>query len=282
MPPRPERRTVIGVFPCFGARSGVSAYFRASAPRASYRYRRISLLLRPERRTGVSDRIGIFPCFCVPSRVPAYQRISLLLRPERRTGVSSAYFHASAPRAAYRRIGVFHRLPPPGAVLAHCRISLLHDPPGAGTSEHCRSGTAYRRFPSLRPSERRIGVFPRRSAYRRTGVSAYRRKAVLGHYLCPRWHFNASLSGGFTGEPLVGFMPLRPRVPACPCAFQTEIGVALSSYSPRQVDIIIDYGFGYIIIRPRSNRNMPTPQLFIYPLYTPNIFLPSYHTKPKS
>ena len=187
MPPRPERRTVIGVFPCFCAPSGVpayrivSAYFPASASQAVYR------------------RISVFPCFCAPSGVPAYHpRISMLPRRE-------------------RRIGVSHRFPPPGAVSAHCRISLLHDPPGAGTSEHCRSGTAYRRFPSLRPSELRIGVSAYFRTDRRTGVPAYRRKAVLGHYLCPRWHFNASLSGGFTGEPLVGFMPLRPRVPACPC-----------------------------------------------------------------
>ena len=65
---RPERRT------------GVSAYFRASAPRAfpaspPAAYRRLSLLRRPKRRTGV------FPCFGALNGVPAYRRISVPLAP---------------------------------------------------------------------------------------------------------------------------------------------------------------------------------------------------------
>ena len=139
----------------------------------------------------------------VPSGVPAYRRICLLLRPERRTGVSAL------PRLK-RHPGVFCRFPPPGGVPAyHPRISM---PPRCGVPAFWRTLPfpapgrrigALPNFPSgtseisrIAALERRIGAFPLSrplggvTAYRRIsapiGVPAYRRKAVLRHYLHPR------------------------------------------------------------------------------------------------
>ena len=83
--------------------------------------------------------------------------------PDRRIGVS-AYL---PPGSAYRRIGVFA----PGS--AYRRIGVF--PARIGVSAYRRISCPYRRIGVCAPSGPCIGV------------SAYRRKAVLRHYLQARW-----------------------------------------------------------------------------------------------